>query len=149
MVLAGKRAKGKQNDNDRLSDIWGNVHVPNGFGDEFEYSVPCFGNFTQYKEGIATYIYTLCVGAKAAIEACRNNNFGPSAMICSSSHKLCGLVIPNCNLIASPIAGDCHFVTSSPRGAFQDCYFDRISQKRNGKGDLDFRGGELGGKNCP
>jgi len=109
LVLAGKRKKRKLND-DKLSFVRGNVHIPTGFGDDFQYSVSSFGDFSDYKQGIAAYINTLSFGVKAVIYACeRQPQLEPLAMLCSSRHKLFEWTIDNCKLIASPIPGDRRF----------------------------------------
>jgi len=113
MILAAKRGneeddKGKKRkfNDGKLSFVRGDVHIPKGFGDSFAYSVSCFGDFNQHKEGIAAYINTLCFGADAAEEACKHDISKHLAVLCSSEHKLLGSPIPFCKLIASPIPED-------------------------------------------
>jgi len=133
MVLAGKRkgmgdenAKKRRINDDKLSFVRGDVHIPERFGGGLEYSVSCFGDFKQYKEGIAAYINTLSFGAAAAEEACKHDISKPLAMLCSSEYKLLQSTIPECNLIASPISGDERFGPSPRLRVYQGELYEAV-----------------------
>jgi len=87
----------------RLHYVQGGLHIAQNFGDRFEFSIWRSGTFDEIEQAASSYINTLLYGALLAEKIETTKNDYPSAMLCSSEHKINGWLIDSCKLIASPI----------------------------------------------
>jgi len=102
LVLAGLK-KGREGAHNKLHYVQGELHVPKSFGYPFEFSILRGNTFKEVDQAAASYINTLFYGAFLAEKIKTTKNGYPSAMLCSSEHKIKGSLIDDCKLIASPI----------------------------------------------
>jgi len=108
LVLAGIKEDRRGVDT-RLHYVQGGLHVSHNFGEPFKFSIWRSGAFDEIEQAAASYIKTLLYGALLAEKIETTKNDYPSAMLCSSEHKIDGRLIDSCKLIASPIFQKTHF----------------------------------------